>query len=147
MLVSLLTLLIATQVNPIHLDIIRHQLTRKLRLFTSNIYSELVLGFENQLGAQKDEWTTVLAFESCMKMVSRAANRVFTGAELCRSDEFLELTRLFAQGIFLFGPMIRMMPVWLRPFLAPLLVTWNRRHVRVCKRTAIPVSRTEDKNS
>lgn len=68
----------------IHLDVIRHQLTRQLHMFTSDVHSELVQGFEAHWNAPKDEWMTVDALQTCMKIVSRAANRVFSGKDLCK---------------------------------------------------------------
>lgn len=71
--------------TPIHLDIVRHQLTRKLPLLAGDVYDELVLGFEDQWKANSKEYTKVPASKTCATIVSRAANRVFSGAELCRS--------------------------------------------------------------
>lgn len=69
--------------NHYHLEIVRKQLTRKLPLLTSDVYNELVLGIEDQWAAKRGKWTTVPGFDSCMKIVSRAANRVFCGPDLC----------------------------------------------------------------
>lgn len=66
-----------------HFDVVRRQLTRKLPLLTSDVYSELVLSMKEQWKASADEWTSVKVYPTCMKIVSRAANRVFSGAELC----------------------------------------------------------------
>ncbi|KAK4497822.1 hypothetical protein PRZ48_010476 [Zasmidium cellare] len=122
----------------IHLDVIRHQLTRKLELFTADIHTELEQGFNEQWNATKDEWLTVTALESSMMIVSRAANRVFSGVELCRNEEYLDRTRMYSSGLFAIAGLINLMPLWLRPILAPPMVIWNRRHQTVCKKTAVP---------
>ncbi|KAF2173523.1 hypothetical protein M409DRAFT_61895 [Zasmidium cellare ATCC 36951] len=122
----------------IHLDVIRQQLTRKLELFTEDIHVELEQGFQEHWNAGKDKWLAVTGLDTCMKIVSRAANRVFSGVELCRNEEYLERTRLYSQGIFTIAGLINLMPSWLRPLLAPPMVQLNRRHLAVCKKTAVP---------
>lgn len=69
-----------------HFDVVRRQLTRKLPMLTADVYSELVLSMQQQWPAKADEWTTVNTYPTCMKIVSRAANRVFSGKEMCKSD-------------------------------------------------------------
>lgn len=64
--------------NPIHHEVVRHQLTRKLPLLTEAVHEELKLGFETEWkDANEKEWISVPAFKSCARVVSRAANRVF----------------------------------------------------------------------
>lgn len=70
--------------HPFHIDVVRHQLTRKLHLLTEDIHEELVLGFENQWKAT-NEWRTVPVLNTVSRIVSRAANRVFSSAELCKN--------------------------------------------------------------
>lgn len=69
-------------VNNFHVNVIRKQLTRNLESLTQDIVEELALGFQHYWGTST-EWTTVKAWESCLKIVARAANRVFVGIPLC----------------------------------------------------------------
>ena len=71
-------------VDAFHFDVVRRQLTRKVSLFTVPVYEELVLGFEDIWKADNNEWKAIKVFPTCMKIVARAANRVFTGDSLCR---------------------------------------------------------------
>nr|POE56583.1 ent-kaurene oxidase [Quercus suber] len=66
-----------------HIDVVRRQLTRRLPQLTADVYEELVLAMQTEWPATADKWTTVKAYPTCMKIVSRAANRVFAGKELC----------------------------------------------------------------
>lgn len=66
-----------------HFNVVRRQLTRKLPLLTGSVYGELALAFDDQWGATQ-EWTELKVYPTCMKIVARAANRVFAGVELCR---------------------------------------------------------------
>ena len=68
--------------NRFHFDVVRRQLSKNLALFTEDIGEELALGFEQYWGTSSD-WTTIRAWDSALKIVARAANRVFVGAPLC----------------------------------------------------------------
>lgn len=125
--------------DPFHLDVVRHQLTRKLPLVTKAVHDELVLGFEDQWKLNGDAWTTVPAMKTCMNIISRAANRVFSGEQLCRDQAFLDHTREYGNGVFRNAAIINMLPRWLRPFLAPLVTYSNGSHVRDCQRIANPI--------
>jgi len=125
--------------NMFHFDIVRKQLTRKLPLLTNDVYAELELSLQEHWGAKQDEWTTVPGFDSCMKVISRAANRVFCGKELCRNEEFLEALRVYTTTLFANGFLINMLPRWLRPVLAPLIVHGNENNLNICKKFAVPI--------
>ena len=125
--------------NPFHLDVVRHQLTRKLPALTEHVYTELVLGFQEQWNATSHEWTDLVIWDTVVRIVSRAANRVFSGTELCREQEFLDSMREYAQGTFMAGAMINITPWWLRPFTAPFLTRQSKPHIKTCKKYALPI--------
>ena len=70
--------------NPIHLSIVRRQLTRKLPTFSDDLYREMVASFASNWGAERISSNKVAVYQSCIKIVSRAANRVLSGVELCK---------------------------------------------------------------
>lgn len=125
--------------NPLHLEVVRHQLTRKLPTLIEHVYTELVLGFQEQWKAAPHEWTDLVIWDSLVRIVSRAANRVFSGTELCREPEFLDSMRDYAQRIFASAAVINVIPRVLRPFTAPFL-TWKLRgYIKTCKKYAVPI--------
>ncbi|KAF2769280.1 putative P450 monooxygenase [Teratosphaeria nubilosa] len=127
-------------VDPFHLDVVRHQLTRKLPLMTKTVHDELVLGFTDQWRLRDDEeWVSVPALKTCMNIISRAANRVFSGEQLCRNQEFLDHVREYGNGVFRNAAIINLLPRWLRPVLGPLITLRNQRHVRACQAIARPI--------
>ena len=69
-------------VNNFHMKIVRNQLTRRLAELADAIAEELAIGFKVQWGFPK-EYKELLIYDSCLKIVSRAANRVFVGVPLC----------------------------------------------------------------
>lgn len=122
-----------------HIDVVRRQLTRRLPLLTADVHEELALGMDSNWQPKANEWTTVKAYESCMKIVSRAANRVFCGSELCRNPEFLESTRLYAIATFMTGGKLKLLPKWLHPLAGPIAARPVASSLAVCKRIAAPV--------
>lgn len=121
-----------------HIDVVRRQLTRRLPLLTADVHEELALAME-QNWTPKEEWTTVAAYESVMKIVSRAANRVFCGTELCRNPEFLEASRQFAIGAFGAGFKLKMFPKWTHPIAGPLAALPVTRSLAIAKRICTPI--------
>lgn len=73
--------------RPLHFDIVKNQLTRKLPLFTEAVLEALIEGFKEEWGVD-EVWRRVKVWGSCMGVVSRGANRIFSGVELC---ELLQL--------------------------------------------------------
>lgn len=82
--------------DPIHHEVVRHQLTRKLPLLTEAVHQELRIGCEAEWsGANEKEWINVPAFKSCARIVSRAANRVFCEFQRGRRDRPLPVTDIY----------------------------------------------------
>ena len=65
-----------------HFDVLRKQLTKNLPLFTADMAEEIAFGFEQDWGTST-EWVSVRAWDSVLKIVARAANRIFVGLPLC----------------------------------------------------------------
>ena len=130
--------------NLVHADIVRRQLTRNLGHLTADINEELGLAFNDIWGADTENWVEVNIWETCIRIISQAANRIFVGAPLCqslfpftiwllltthtgRNQEFLELCRDYSQGTFKNGFLIGRIPKVLRPILAPLVSRSNKK--------------------
>ena len=75
-------------INNFHVDVLRKQLTKNLHLLTADMAEELALGFEQYWGTST-EWVSVRAWDSVLKIVARAANRVFIGLPLCTHHGYL----------------------------------------------------------
>ena len=69
--------------NAVHLSVVRRQLTRKLPSFSDDLYREMAASFASNWGAEGTSSNQVPVYRSCIKIVSRAANRVLYGVELC----------------------------------------------------------------
>jgi len=124
--------------NSSHFDVVRRQLTRKLPLLTTDVYNELVLSMQRNWPVGK-EWQTVNTYPTCMKIVSQAANRVFSGKVLCRNPEFLDSSRLYAQAVFKCGALMKLIPDKVQFLAAPMLTKDVKKHFAICKRIATPI--------
>lgn len=69
--------------NPIHMHVIRNQLTRNLDILTPVIAEELERGFMREWGTSKTEWKTISTWASALHIVAGAANSAFCGQPLC----------------------------------------------------------------
>ena len=68
--------------DPFQFSVVRKQLSREIPTFTSDFAEEIATGIQQYWGNSSD-WTTVKVWETTLKIVTRASNRVFVGAPLC----------------------------------------------------------------
>ena len=69
--------------NPSHEDLIRRDLTKQLPALTPVIIDEVGLAFDKLWGTNQGQYKDVCVFETMVKIVARASNRVFVGLPLC----------------------------------------------------------------
>jgi len=74
--------------NPIHLSVVKRQITRKLPTFSDDLYREMAAAFASNWNPESNFTCEVAVYRSCIKIVSRAANRVLSVVELCKSSCF-----------------------------------------------------------
>jgi hypothetical protein len=70
--------------NPVHLMVIRRDLTRSLGMLLPDIDDELKLAVDECWGKDTKNWVDVEVFKPMMKVVSRTSSRAFVGLPLCR---------------------------------------------------------------
>ncbi|CAK1357849.1 unnamed protein product [Cercospora beticola] len=121
-----------------HFDVVRRQLTRKLPTLTNDVYGELVQAMHDQWPVNSTDYVSIKAYDSCMKIVSRAANRVFCGSKLCRIPEFLDYSRIYSVSVFKAGGIMKLFPKWMKPLVAPILTRDVHNYREKCKRIAVP---------
>ncbi|KAL4865748.1 hypothetical protein BDV12DRAFT_187932 [Aspergillus spectabilis] len=126
---------------PLQFDIVRRQLTRQLPLVVAAMHEEVDQSFQHYWGTDDAAATEINLLETCTKIVIRTANRVFSGPDVCRSEAFLEHFRRYSDAVARAGIIIRLLPRWLRPVLAPVVTAWYRRDLVVCRNICVPVIR------
>lgn len=123
---------------PIQFDLVRRQLSRQLSLVIPLMAEELDRSFCRYWGTQRKA-SQVNVFETCTQIVTRVANRVFAGPEICQSEAFLLHSRRYSEGVARAGIIIRLLPRWLRWLLAPLITYPNRKNYQICLDVALPI--------
>ena len=75
--------------HPTHHDTIKQDLTRQLANLTEDLIDELTSAFNDGWGRLDGEWNEVCVFQTMMRIVARASNRVLVGPGLCENDKNL----------------------------------------------------------
>ena len=124
--------------NPIHEQVIRGNMVRKLEAFTSPVMDELRHCFEDYWGTATG-WHEVNIWESMLKLFARTSNRMFVGLPLCREEDFLDGCRNFATNVMISGFFLKLMPTWVKPVLGYLAIAPNWWHYRNAAKFLIPL--------
>jgi len=101
--------------NPLHIPIIRNQLTKAIPALILDLYDDVSEAFNQYLPAK--EWTRVIALENMTKIVARVSNRAFVGPQLCRNPDWNKITIDFTMDVVKTSLLLRAFPPFLRPFL------------------------------
>ncbi|KAF4341565.1 ent-kaurene oxidase [Fusarium beomiforme] len=106
--------------------IIQQRLTPKLVSLTKVMKDELDYALTKELPDMKDnEWVEVDIASTMVRIISRISARVFLGPEHCRNQEWLTTTAEYSESLFITGFILRVVPNFLRPFVAPLLPSYR----------------------
>jgi cytochrome P450 len=104
-----------------HIPIVRTPLTRSLAVRFADIKDEITAAFGDIIPLNDNEWTTVPALRTMMKIVCRTSNRLFVGLPLCRDPDYRELNEQFTIDVILGAQLINMFPRVLKPIVGRLL--------------------------
>nr|AMM63168.1 AniF2 [Aspergillus nidulans NRRL 8112] len=126
---------------PLQFDVVRRPLTKQLPLVAGALHDELHRSFQDCWGTDTIAAKQIDLLATCFKIVTRTANRVFAGADICRREAFLEHLRRYSDAVGRAGIIIRLLPRWLRPVVAPAVTVWYRRDLAICREICVPVIR------
>ncbi|KAI0071573.1 cytochrome P450 [Panus rudis PR-1116 ss-1] len=76
--------------DPLHIEIIRVQLTRQLANVFSDIRDEVVAAYDDYMPSTED-WSPVYMLPIMQRVVARVSSRVFVGLPMCRNSKYLDL--------------------------------------------------------
>ncbi|KAF4880297.1 Cytochrome P450 monooygenase 1 [Colletotrichum siamense] len=91
----------------------KKQLTKFLAKITKPLSDETAFSFQTVLG-DSTEWHEVGLGHSILNIVSRLSSRVFLGPEICRNEEWLNITVMYVVDSFIAAERLRMVPKPLR---------------------------------
>ncbi|KZO94406.1 cytochrome P450 [Calocera viscosa TUFC12733] len=108
--------------DPWHYGVVRKQMTQNLGKKFPEIYEEIALAFQDELGLAADgEWKPIWASNLSARVVCRASNRLFVGLPLCRNAEFMKISQDYTITVVTSGYMISVFPQFLKPLAARYL--------------------------
>ncbi|KAJ4998527.1 Cytochrome P450 monooygenase 1 [Colletotrichum sp. SAR 10_66] len=91
----------------------KKQLTKFLAKITKPLSDETAFSFQTVLG-DSTEWHEVGLGHSILNIVSRLSSRVFLGPEICRNEEWLNITVMYVVDSFIAAERLRIVPKPLR---------------------------------
>ncbi|KAI0599020.1 cytochrome P450 [Biscogniauxia sp. FL1348] len=98
------------------IHVARKQLTKSLAKVTEPLSEETTIAFSLNLG-ESPEWKKIHAKPVILDIISRISSRVFLGDELCRNEEWLEITKNYTVTAFTAAQDLRLFPSVLRPLI------------------------------
>ena len=125
--------------NPIHFEVVRQHLTRDVGTFATLMAEELEVAFRHCWGDELVDWKTTNVWNTSTRVISQVSNRLFFGLPLCRSEELLKQTTLYAASVYQMAALLSSLPEFLRPLFGPLLAIPARRQLKSCQRLLRPM--------
>ncbi|CAJ2509309.1 Uu.00g143350.m01.CDS01 [Anthostomella pinea] len=136
------TFLHANLVNdPVHPEIIHHQLTKKINSFADDIADEMRASLEDNWGTDTEAWREVDVYDTMRDVTTRLSTRVFMGLPLCRNRRFLTACSSFIRQVVLAAAAISLFPEVLKPVVAPVFTLYDYIQYRRCSTYLMPIIR------
>ncbi|KAI1372115.1 cytochrome P450 [Hypoxylon crocopeplum] len=125
--------------GPVHPDIIRDQLNKKISTFADGIVEEVNLCLEEEWGMETEEWHEVKVYDTMLMLIARLSIRVFMGLPLCRNRDFLKVCSEFIRKVAITAAAISLFPNFLKPLVGPLFTLYDNIQYRRCSRFIMPI--------
>lgn len=113
--------------------VVTKHLTKRLNTITKPLAEEAsfatTMNFKNTA-----DWTEVGVYSSIVDIIARLSSRIFLGAEICRNDEWLELTKTYAVAANTARLILTIYPYWIRPIV--YVLSRDCRDARAMKKRA-----------
>lgn len=125
--------------NVLQFEVVRRKFGREeiIAPFAPQTADELKLGFERAWG-DSAEWTEVNGWDTCGRIITRAALKMMIGLPSCRDETLLEASRLFTNALIMAAGVINCFPPFVRPVLGPVLSMRAKYYQAKCQRILIP---------
>ncbi|KAG5785907.1 hypothetical protein H9Q73_000488 [Fusarium xylarioides] len=105
---------------PVIIHTVKSRLTPSLAKLSGYLGDEVRRALTDELPDCSD-WTDVHLSEKLIRVVSRVSGRVFVGANVCRSEEYIDHTINYTRDVMLGAHAVGQVKQWLRPLRAPSL--------------------------
>ncbi|KAJ2972355.1 hypothetical protein NUW58_g9201 [Xylaria curta] len=127
--------------DPVHPEVIHHQLTKKLGGFAEDIVDEVHGVLEETWGTDTDQWREVKVYDTILLIISRLSVRVLMGPPLCRDKTFVSICGSFIRKVALSAAAISIYPAFLKPVVGPIFMLYDYVLYRRCKNYLMPIIR------
>ncbi|KAJ6511236.1 cytochrome P450 [Mycena vulgaris] len=124
------TMGIDMRVNTFHLAAIRSGSTKNLAARFPDVHDEIACAFEDIFALEGTEWKLAPVLGNTIDIIARSTNRLFIGLPYCRNIEYLKFSVQNTVDIMVAAQVIGMLPVALRPILAPL-ISRRKRNLKI----------------
>ncbi|OTA79575.1 hypothetical protein M434DRAFT_381859 [Hypoxylon sp. CO27-5] len=125
--------------SPVHPEIIKHQLTKKIDTFADDIIEEVNLCLGQIWGLDTEEWREVQIYDTMLILITRLSTRVFIGLPLCRNPDFLKACSEFIRKVAIAAAALSMFPNFIKPLVAPIFTLHDRIQYHRCSRFIMPI--------
>ncbi|KAL1852804.1 hypothetical protein Daus18300_012048 [Diaporthe australafricana] len=132
----------AVMIPPNMINEIRNESSLDFIMSTSDpLSNEAGLVLSAKFGESKTEWRTINPSSDILPIVARLSTRIFMGEELCRNEEWLDASALYAKHAFHAVEILRRYPPALRRWAAPFIpeVKATRAVMAHCRAILAPV--------
>ncbi|KAF8521433.1 cytochrome P450 [Hysterangium stoloniferum] len=130
--------------NPYHFELIRVNLTRNMGSLFADMKEEMVLACEDNIPVT-DGWTKIPAYPAITQIVTRASNRIFVGAPLCRNPEYVNISIKYTLDVAMGRETLSRVPEFLRG-IAGKLLTNVPKAIDIAQKHLGPVIAERQKN-
>ncbi|KAI0545951.1 cytochrome P450 [Xylaria curta] len=127
--------------EPVHPEIIQHQLTKKLGNFADDIVDEARTVLEDCWGTDTKEWREVRVYDTMLHVIARLSIRVLMGREFCRDETFMTICSNFIRKVAISAAAISLFPGFLKPIVGPIFTLFDYILYFRCKNILMPIIR------
>ncbi|KAL4755995.1 cytochrome P450 [Aspergillus foveolatus] len=110
----------------LHTETIQKKLTPAIGRLIPRIISELDYAFKVEVPECKEEWAVIKPYEVFLRIVARVGGRVFIGEDLCRDEQWLQISIDYTKDIFMTIGLLRPIPGFLHPIVGRILPSSRR---------------------
>ncbi|RYC56089.1 hypothetical protein CHU98_g10114 [Xylaria longipes] len=125
--------------DPVHPEVIQHQLTKKIGSFTDDIVDEARAVLEDCWGKDTEEWREVRAYDTMLSVIARLSIRVLLGREFCRDETFMSICSHFIRKVAVAAAGISLFPDFLKPIVGPIFTLFDYILYRRCRSFLTPI--------
>ena len=113
---------------PAHISVISGRLTREIGNLIPDLLDEIQHGIDKLWPTDGRDYNPICVYDSMIRIVGQATNRVFVGLPLCRDPALLDAAMAFSLDVPIASTLLNFIWPSLGPFIAPIITLPNRIH-------------------